>query len=263
MSARRRRRRLASPPIARPARPCTRCSRTRRRSSKGSRSTRRSSTSRGLERIAGTPVEIAARLRRDIRDRVGLPITVGVARTKFLAKVASGVAKPDGLLVVPARQRAGVPSPTAGGAALGRRAGHRREAPRAAVSSPSARSRSRARRARVDARACVGPAPPRPRAQPRSPAGPDAAAGGGRSGRSGRSGVGATPGRSMPCVVGLVDRVTRRMRAARSRRPHRRASPAFRRLLPRDSLAHPAEATAETQTILAAVRAAARRRRCR
>ena len=34
-------------------------------------------------------------------DRVGLPITVGVARTKFLAKVASGVAKPDGLLVVP------------------------------------------------------------------------------------------------------------------------------------------------------------------
>jgi DNA polymerase-4 len=56
---------------------------------------------RGLERISGTPVEIAARLRRDVRDRVGLPITVGVARTKFLAKVASGVAKPDGLLVVP------------------------------------------------------------------------------------------------------------------------------------------------------------------
>ena len=41
------------------------------------------------------------RLRRDVLDRVGLPITVGVARTKFLAKVASGVAKPDGLLVVP------------------------------------------------------------------------------------------------------------------------------------------------------------------
>ena len=36
-----------------------------------------------------------------MRERVGLPITVGVARTKFLAKVASGVAKPDGLLVVP------------------------------------------------------------------------------------------------------------------------------------------------------------------
>jgi DNA polymerase-4 len=56
---------------------------------------------RGLERISGTPIEIAARLRREVRERVGLPITVGVARTKFLAKVASGVAKPDGLLVVP------------------------------------------------------------------------------------------------------------------------------------------------------------------
>jgi DNA polymerase IV len=55
---------------------------------------------RGLERISGTPVEIASRLRQLVRDQVGLPITVGVARTKFLAKVASGVAKPDGLLVV-------------------------------------------------------------------------------------------------------------------------------------------------------------------
>ncbi len=54
----------------------------------------------GLWRIAGAPGEIAARLRRDVADRVGLPITVGVARTKFLSKVASGVAKPDGLLVV-------------------------------------------------------------------------------------------------------------------------------------------------------------------
>ncbi|HZD67731.1 MAG TPA: DNA polymerase IV [Actinomycetes bacterium] len=55
----------------------------------------------GLRRISGPPAEIAARLRRDVLERVGLPITVGVARTKFLAKVASGVAKPDGLLVVP------------------------------------------------------------------------------------------------------------------------------------------------------------------
>ena len=55
----------------------------------------------GLRRISGTPVEIATRLRRDVRERVGLPITVGVARTKFLAKVASGVAKPNGLLEVP------------------------------------------------------------------------------------------------------------------------------------------------------------------
>ena len=55
----------------------------------------------GLRQISGTPTEVAGRLRRDVRERVGLPITVGVARTKFLAKVASGVAKPDGLLVVP------------------------------------------------------------------------------------------------------------------------------------------------------------------
>src|SRR4029453_8847295 len=56
---------------------------------------------RGLERIWGTPGEIALRLPRIVLEEVGLPITVGVARTKFLAKVASGVAKPDGLLVVP------------------------------------------------------------------------------------------------------------------------------------------------------------------
>jgi DNA polymerase-4 len=56
---------------------------------------------RGLRRISGPPTEIAVRLRRRVLERVGLPITVGVARTKFLAKLASGVAKPDGLLVVP------------------------------------------------------------------------------------------------------------------------------------------------------------------
>jgi DNA polymerase IV len=56
---------------------------------------------RGMRRIAGSPVEIAVRLRRQVLEQVGLPLTVGVARTKFLAKVASGVAKPDGLLVVP------------------------------------------------------------------------------------------------------------------------------------------------------------------
>lgn len=55
---------------------------------------------RGMERIAGTPSAIAARLRHEVRERVGLPITVGIARTKLLAKVASQVAKPDGLLLV-------------------------------------------------------------------------------------------------------------------------------------------------------------------
>jgi DNA polymerase-4 len=55
----------------------------------------------GLERLSGTAKAIAMRLRREVLEQVGLPITVGVARTKFLAKVASGEAKPDGLLVVP------------------------------------------------------------------------------------------------------------------------------------------------------------------
>jgi DNA polymerase-4 len=56
---------------------------------------------RGMRRIAGAPIEIAARLKRNVFAQVGLRVTVGVARTKFLAKVASGVAKPDGLLFVP------------------------------------------------------------------------------------------------------------------------------------------------------------------
>jgi DNA polymerase IV len=55
----------------------------------------------GLRRLAGPSIDIAVRLRRAVLEQVGLPITVGVARTKFLAKVASGVAKPDGLLLVP------------------------------------------------------------------------------------------------------------------------------------------------------------------
>jgi DNA polymerase-4 len=57
---------------------------------------------RGLEHIKGDPREIAVHLRREVRQEVGLPITVGMATTKFLAKVASAVAKPDGLLIIPA-----------------------------------------------------------------------------------------------------------------------------------------------------------------
>ncbi len=85
----------------------------------------------GLWRIAGEPLDIAERLRREVAEQVGLPITVGVARTKFLAKVASGVAKPDGLLLVPPDGGAGVPAPAAGRAAVGGRRGHGREAARA------------------------------------------------------------------------------------------------------------------------------------
>ncbi len=54
----------------------------------------------GLRRASGPPVQIAEQLRVDVRAHVGLPITVGIARTKFLAKVASQEAKPDGLLLV-------------------------------------------------------------------------------------------------------------------------------------------------------------------
>jgi DNA polymerase-4 len=56
---------------------------------------------RGLGHILGTPLEIGRQLRREVLAEVGLAITVGVAGTKFLAKVASAVAKPDGLLLVP------------------------------------------------------------------------------------------------------------------------------------------------------------------
>ncbi|MET0822060.1 MAG: DNA polymerase IV [Aeromicrobium sp.] len=55
----------------------------------------------GLRRIRGLPSGIARQLRVDVRERVGLPISVGVARTKYLAKVASAVSKPEGMLVVP------------------------------------------------------------------------------------------------------------------------------------------------------------------
>ncbi len=67
----------------------------------------------GMERSVGTPTEIAGRLRLRVRDEVGLPISVGVARTKFLAKVASAVAKPDGLLVVAPDQESSFLQPLA------------------------------------------------------------------------------------------------------------------------------------------------------
>jgi len=61
----------------------------------------------GLRRLAGSPEQIAVRLRARVRDEVGLAVSVGIARTKFLAKVASAVSKPDGLLLVePEREAA-------------------------------------------------------------------------------------------------------------------------------------------------------------
>ncbi|MBX9824331.1 MAG: DNA polymerase IV [Xanthobacteraceae bacterium] len=57
----------------------------------------------GTEHLFGPPVEIAKTIRRRVRTELGLPISIGVARTKHLAKIASQVAKPDGLLAVDPR----------------------------------------------------------------------------------------------------------------------------------------------------------------
>jgi DNA polymerase-4 len=54
----------------------------------------------GCTHLFGTPAEIAAAIRRRVRDELALPISIGVARTKHLAKIASQAAKPDGLVVV-------------------------------------------------------------------------------------------------------------------------------------------------------------------
>src|ERR1700739_1577536 len=52
----------------------------------------------GSIHLFGPPAEIAKAIRRRVRAELGLPISVGVARTKHLAKIASQVAKPDGLV---------------------------------------------------------------------------------------------------------------------------------------------------------------------
>src|SRR6202008_545263 len=54
----------------------------------------------GCTHLFGAPTEIASQVRHRVRTELGLPISIGVARTKHLAKIASQVAKPDGLVVV-------------------------------------------------------------------------------------------------------------------------------------------------------------------
>jgi DNA polymerase IV len=54
----------------------------------------------GCTHLFGSPAEIAGTIRRRVRSELGLPISIGVARTKHLAKIASQVAKPDGLVIV-------------------------------------------------------------------------------------------------------------------------------------------------------------------
>ena len=85
----------------------------------------------GCTHLFGSPAEIAQKIRQRVKSELGLPISVGVARTKHLAKIASQVAKPDGLVVVDPEKRAGVPARPAGRVDVGRGPGHARAAGRA------------------------------------------------------------------------------------------------------------------------------------
>jgi DNA polymerase-4 len=170
---------------------------------------------RGMRRISGTPAQIAVRLRREVRERVGLPITVGVARTKFLAKVASGVAKPDGLLVVPPDRELAFlhPLPVEALWGVGRvtagklqdrgimTVGHVAQLAEATLVSMLGRASGRHLHALAHNR---DPRPVDVRRRRRSIGSQRAL------GRAPRS-----AGEIDAVVVGLVDRVTRRMRAAR------------------------------------------------
>ena len=212
---------------------CSRSSGRRPRSSRGSRSTRPSSTSAGCVGCRARPRTIAAQLRRAVLERVGLRITVGGARTKFLAKVASRVAKPDGLLIVPPAHELeflhalpvdrlwGVGPATA---AQAPRAGHHH--------------RGRGRRARRghaggDARPGVGPPPALARATTatRGRCNPDA--GDDRWVRSAPWAVADVPRSEIAAMLDeLLDGVARRLRSARVVGAHRRAPAALRRLHP-------------------------------
>ena len=218
---------------------------------------------RGLRRISGTPMDIAVRLRREVRERVGLPITVGVARTKFLAKVASGVAKPDGLLVVPpggelaflhplpVERLWGVGPVTAGKlrergittvgqvarlaesalvSMLGRASGRHLHA---LAHNRDPRPGTGRRAPAVDRRAA--------RARPRTEVARGARRGAGRAGRPPR-----------PAAARRAARV-----------PDRRPAAALRRLLARHPLAHAARGDRADRAILADREGPARRRRCR
>ena len=195
---------------------------------------------RGMQRVYGTPTEIAARLRREVRSRVGLPITVGIARTKFLAKVASGVAKPDGLLLVPPRDEIAFlhPLPVERLWGVGPVTARRLHDLGITTVGEVARFGETALVALLGPR--LRPAPPRARTQPRSPAGAGAAP----------SPVDRRPAgpRTQADVARRPRRVARRARRPRhapdadgqAGRPDGRPAPPLRRLLARDPLAHAA-----------------------
>ena len=196
---------------------------------------------RGLDRISGTPLEIAMRLRREVlragraadhgRRRAHQVPGQGRERRGQARRAARGAARP----------RARVPASAAGRAALGRRAGDRGEAPR-----PRHHHGRRGRRA-AEARwsRCSGARPAATCTRSRTTDDPrpvrGAAGAGGRSARSARwGGARASPEEIDGARSPLVDRVTRRLRAAAPGVPHGRVAAALRRLLARDPLAHAA-----------------------
>jgi hypothetical protein len=93
-----------------------------RRSSSRCPSTRPSSTSPARRRCSETPRSLAKRIRAEIRRRAALPASAGIAEVKFVAKIASDSAKPDGQKVVPAGHVEGLPRAAARLALVGRRA---------------------------------------------------------------------------------------------------------------------------------------------
>ena len=170
-----------------------------------------------MEAIAGTPEQIAARLRERVRDEVGLPLTVGVARTKHLAKIASAAAKPDGLLVVasdPESERAFLhPLPVECIWGVGPKTAARLH--RAGLRSVGQLAAAGRGGARGTARQPPGAPSPRAREQPRHTSRPHAAAP-----AVDRLAVGARLARRGPraeldaVLVALVDRIMGRLRGA-------------------------------------------------
>ena len=204
--------RRAWTPTRRRARPSSRSS-TTPRSSRGSRSTRRSSTCAGMRAHRGHAGGDRRAAAAAVREEVGLPITVGRRAHEVPRQGGERGGEARRAARGAAGRRARVPAPAARRAAVGRRAGHGGEAPRAGIKTV-ARSRGSGDGARVAARPGVRPPPPRARPQPRSAAG--------AVGRRRRS-IGGTarartaaphPPEIDAMLVGLVDRLGRRLRAA-------------------------------------------------
>ena len=85
----------------------------------------------GLRRHYPTSTDVAIAVREEIRSRLGLPASVGIASSKFMAKLASEAAKPDGYRHIPKDLRGGIPACAPRRGVVGRRAGHIGRAPAA------------------------------------------------------------------------------------------------------------------------------------